>query len=183
MIRLIILRGCDPDSNYSSISEKKCNSSRGRKSTCFNLPLIIPESLARCLRKSFKLFLHCLLKNPLTPWTKHSPVCNVGVCRSSGTNASLVTVNVRFPPSFCRLYLVSELLHRLLQGQYLVEEGTLEHRLEQAELLLGGHLPPLLQFGLEALHRLQGTLRICKPSHISVAWWSGCREEDERWVR
>lgn len=74
-----------------------------------------------------------------------------------------------FPVSCCfRPYLVSEVLDRLLQGQNLVEEGALEHRLEQAELLLSGHLPPLLQFGLEALHRLQGSLRICKPSHISV---------------
>lgn len=56
----------------------------------------------------------------------------------------------------------------LLQGQDLVEEGALEHGFEQAELLLCGHLPPLLQFGLETLHRLQGTLCICKPPHISV---------------
>lgn len=60
------------------------------------------------------------------------------------------------------------MLDRLLQGQDLVEEGALEHRSEQAELLLGGHLPPLLQSGLETLHCLQGTLRICKSSHISV---------------
>lgn len=60
------------------------------------------------------------------------------------------------------------MLDGLLQGQDLVEEGALEHRFKQAELLLVGHLPPLLQFGLEALHRLQGTLCICKPSHISV---------------
>lgn len=65
-------------------------------------------------------------------------------------------------------YLVSDMLDRLLQGQDLVEEGALEHWFEQAELLLSGHLPPLLQFGLETLHRLQGTLCICKPSHISV---------------
>lgn len=58
------------------------------------------------------------------------------------------------------------MLDGLLQGQDLVKEGALEHRLEQAELLLGGYLPPLLQFGLETLHRLQGTLRVCKPSHI-----------------
>lgn len=49
-----------------------------------------------------------------------------------------------------------------------MEEGTLEDRAEQAELLLGGNLPPLLQPGLESLHGLQGPLRICKPSHISV---------------
>lgn len=66
-------------------------------------------------------------------------------------------------------YLVSEVLDGLLQGQDLVEEGALQHRPEQVELLLGGHLPPLLQFGLEALHCLQGTLRICKSSHASVA--------------
>lgn len=63
-----------------------------------------------------------------------------------------------------RVYLVSEMLDRLLQGQDLVEERALEYRLEQAELLLSGHLPSLLQFGLETLHRLQGTLCICKPS-------------------
>lgn len=68
-----------------------------------------------------------------------------------------------------RGYLVSEVLHRLLQGQDLVEERALEHGPEQAELLLGGHLPPLLQSGLETLHCLQGTLRICKSSHISAA--------------
>ncbi|TNN85140.1 hypothetical protein EYF80_004490 [Liparis tanakae] len=67
---------------------------------------------------------------------------------------------------FCRV--IAEMLDRLLQGQDLVEQGALEHRFEQAELLLSGHLPPLLQFGLETLHRLQGTLCICKPSHISV---------------
>lgn len=60
------------------------------------------------------------------------------------------------------------MLDGLLQGQDLVEEGALEHWFEQTELLLGGHLPPFLQFGLETLHRLQGTLCICKPSHISV---------------
>lgn len=68
----------------------------------------------------------------------------------------------------CPFYLISEMLDGLLQGQDLVEEGALEHRLEQAELLLSGHLPPLLQLGLETLHRLQGTLGICKPSHISM---------------
>lgn len=67
-----------------------------------------------------------------------------------------------------RVYLLSEVLDRLLQGQDLVEEGALEHRPEQAELLFGGHLPPLLQPGLESLHGLQGALRICKSSHISV---------------
>lgn len=97
--------------------------------------------------------------------------------------ASKKTKHDVFSSRFCRLHLVSELLDRFLQGQYLVEEGALEHRLEQAELLLRGHLPPFLQFGLEAFHRLQGTLRICKPSHISVTWWSGCREEKKRWVR
>lgn len=66
------------------------------------------------------------------------------------------------------VYLVSEMLDGLLQGQDLVKEGALEYWFEQVELLLSGHLPPLLQFGLETLHRLQGTLCICKPSHFSV---------------
>lgn len=60
------------------------------------------------------------------------------------------------------------MLDRFLQGQDLMEEGALKDRFEQAELLLGGHLPPFLQFGLETLHRLQGTLGVCEPSHISV---------------
>lgn len=70
--------------------------------------------------------------------------------------------------SGARVYLLSEVLDRLLQGQDLVEEGALEHRAQQAELLLCGHLPPLLQPRLESLHRLQGALRICKSSHSSV---------------
>ena len=49
-----------------------------------------------------------------------------------------------------------------------MEEGALEHGLQQAELLLGGHLASLLQFGLETLHRLQGTLCVCEPSNSSV---------------
>lgn len=68
------------------------------------------------------------------------------------------------------------MLDGLLQGQDLVEEGALEHRFEQAELFFSGHLPPLLQFGLETLHRLQGTLCICKPSHISVTAPAGVKE-------
>ena len=69
-----------------------------------------------------------------------------------------------FPSS----YLVFDVLHGLLQGEDLVEEGALQDGLEQAQLLLDGHLPPLLQLGLETLHRLQGTLGICKPSHSLV---------------
>lgn len=80
------------------------------------------------------------------------------------------------------------MLDRLLQGQDLMEEGALEHWLEQAELLLSGHFSPLLEFGLESLHRLQGTLRVCKPSHVSVTapeWRRRCRQPEvwewQRW--
>lgn len=83
---------------------------------------------------------------------------------------------LRIPWPRPRVYLVSEMLDRLLQGQDLVEEGALEHWFEQAELLLSGHLPSLLQFGLETLHRLQGTLCICKPLNILVTVPAGVME-------
>lgn len=76
------------------------------------------------------------------------------------------------------------MLDGLLQGQDLVKEGALEHRSEEAELLLRGHLPPLLQLGLETLHRLQGTLGICKPSSVSVTAMAGMwTQAEEEWGR
>lgn len=73
MMRLIILRGCDLDSNYSKIFDKKnVTDPEGDKSVFFYQPLMTYESLASCLRK---LFFRCLLKNPLTSHWNCS-VCN-----------------------------------------------------------------------------------------------------------